>query len=102
MTKFKLVASFAEPGELAQWQIDKKLSWGTTLSGLRKCTLCPGARHKMRNVIAKCTNADCNRGDDSCPMRYKINTYQHRGQVHLYQDGEHLRENFELNKRPSM
>ena len=29
-------------------------------------------------------------------MRYKINICQHRGRVHLYQDGEHLGEIFEL------
>ena len=54
MTKFKLVASFAEPEELAQWQIDKKLIWGSTLSDLRKCTLCRynhGISEKVKHLI---------------------------------------------------
>ena len=97
MTKFKPLASFSEPEELAQWQKDKKLSWCHFKSDLRKCTTCPDSRHKMRCVIAKCTNEDCNQGNASCPKRYKINTCQHTGMVQLYEDGEHLGEIFEIN-----
>ena len=50
MNKFNLLASFFEPGELAQWQIDKKLSWGTTRSDLRKFTTCQGASHILTEL----------------------------------------------------
>ena len=97
MTKFKFLQRFANHDELTKWQIANQFSWGTTNSCLIKCTICPAATHKMRNVIASCTNKDCNQGD-SCPKRYKICICQRvtSGQVTLHEDGEHRGHEFKF------
>ena len=70
MTKFTFIERFDYIDDLNKWKLAKQLSWGTTKSNLIRCTLCPASTHKMRNVIASCTNKDCNK-EELCPKRYE-------------------------------
>lgn len=95
MTKFTFLEHFVNNDELTKWKIANKFSWGTTKSSLIKCTICPGANHKMRCVVASCSNKGCNQGE-SCPKRYKICTCQSTQKVKLHEEGEHIGQEFKF------